>query len=247
MVAHSKRNEKLMKGAGFMSANISNDEYVSFEEEIKEFYKQYITYNTGISLPLVFKGESKLYKYNRECCFILEHNNEYYLYTPLNYSVNRIFFYQEFTVEEIINRIIGYEVQNECDLDLPSQERVIAMDELYEIKFHRYEKYFGEFMNYTSKQFYDTVLFGIRMNVSDMFQIAEEDLEDFLDVIRAIFFYHFAREELMPYKFSLFEIRTLLDAVTEQLLKDSSIVVESYPNGDLKEDIKKIINFNGGK
>lgn len=79
------------------------------------------------------------------------------LYTSLNYSVNQIFFYQEFNVEETINRIIGDEVQNECDPDVSSQERV-----------------------------------------------------------------------------------------AEEFLEDSSIAVESYPNGDLKVDVKKV-SVNGGK
>lgn len=136
-----------------MSANISNDGYVSFEEGTRDFYWQYITHNAGYLYHSFLKVNQTCTK--KECCFIHEHNNE--SVSPLNYSVKQIFLYQEFTVEEIINRIIGDEVQNECDPDISSQKRV-----------------------------------------------------------------------------------------AEEFLEDSSIAVESYPNGNLKVDIKKI-SVNGGK
>ncbi len=198
-----------------MSTKSTINSNVSYQAEKKKFQKQFYTYNTGVSLPLLYSGSSELYESENGENFIHKCGNTHYMYSLVNKHIKQPKHVNLYKVQDIIRLLAIIDAEKEIELSPTSD-----FESCYQDNLSIYEKLFKEYYTWDLHKFrchMDFFAFVGTLPI-EFWKYADTE-EHFLRTIKTIYFYDDAASALYKHRYGFFKITKLNSFKKEELEK----------------------------
>lgn len=197
--------------------------------------------NVGTALPIVFKGNTELYKYIYQDSFIHICGHTFYqysinddcLYTPQYKYISR-----GYKVMDIIHILATFDAEREYNKLFNEHD----LKTHYQRFLDDYNFIFKKYVRWSIEKFCDEICkyFNGEGNYLKFYVYGEKSKELFLKLIKTIYFYNDAMQKLSKYRYGVFKVRKLSICEAQDKLKSCILVAGGDCNKALFENIERI-------